>query len=431
MIPGGPMLEEIDHERKPRIFLCHAHEDKERVKELYHRLKKAGYHPWLDKYDLLPGQNWRVEIRKILSDRNNLVVVCLSNNSITKRGTVQREIKWALDLLEEMPDGAIYLIPARLERCQVPEQLEDLHWADLFEPDGFEYLVRSLAFELGRRQPPAEPEKVKAPDIETVKQQPPPKPARQPFEPELIHIPAGEFLMGSDPSKDKLARDKEQSQHTVHLPDYYIARTPVTNAQYLTFVQATGHSTPAHWQRGKPPKRKEDHPVVHVSWHDAMAYCNWLTDATGKAYHLPSEAEWEKAARGTDGRIYPWGDEPPDEGRCNFGESMPKIVGSIFSSNTSRVGLYSPQGDSPYGCVDMAGNVREWTSSVYNSYPYDPKDGREDPKALGERVSRGGAFNGYVRNVRCAYRYEDYPSYRSYSIGFRLVIAPGFFNSEL
>ncbi len=414
---------------KPRIFLCHASEDKERVKELYHQLKEAGYSPRLDKYDLLPGQNWRVEIRKMLGDHNNLVVVCLSNSSVTKRGTVQREIKWALDLLEEMPEGAIYLIPARLERCQVPERLKDLHGVDLFEPDGFEYLTRSLDFEIANRKPPAEPGKVKAPDVETSKQPAPPKPtlstpAPQPIEPELIHIPAGEFLMGSDPDKDKYARDDEQPQHTVYLPEYYIAKTPVTNAQYAAFVEATGHGEPSHWPGDKPPTNKADHPVVGVSWHDAMAYCRWLGEATGKAYRLPSEAEWENAARGTDGRIYPWGNEWNTR-RCNVREEGP--------SDTTPVEMYSPQGDSPYGCVDMAGNVWEWTLNLWGKseddpdfkYPYNPQDGQEDLEADNEilRVLRGGSWYNSQSDARCASRDRLLPiGKRSYD-GFRLCVA--------
>jgi formylglycine-generating enzyme required for sulfatase activity len=330
---------------------------------LYDKLRAAGYHPWLDKHDLLPGQDWRAEIRRIIRDPDTLVVVCLSANSITKRGTVQREIKWALDVREELPPGTIYLIPARLEDCQVLEELSGLHWVDLFEADGFEYLTRSLDFQIGKRKIPAEPERVEpALDLEVTSQPVPPdsgpvaaKP--QLTEPELIHVPAGEFLIGSDPDKGRSAFDDEQPQHRLHLPDYYIARTPVTNAQYLAFVQATGHRNPRHWEGGNPPKGKEDHPVVHVSWDDAVAYCNWLAEATGKTYRLASEAEWEKAARGADGRIYLWGDDPPDGERCNFDGNV---------GDTTPVGRYSPQGDSAYGCVDMAGNVWEWTLSIYD-----------------------------------------------------------------
>jgi len=239
---------------------------------------------------------------------------------------------------------------------------------------------------------------------------------RKPFEPELILIPAGEFLMGSDPSRDEEARDDEQPQHTVYLADYYIARTPVTNAQYAPFVEATLRELPRHWENREPPAGREDDPVVYVTWYDAMAYCRWLAEATGKIYRLPSEAEWEKAARGTDGRIYPWGDEAPDESRCNFND---------LRTGTTPVGQYSPKGDSPYGCVDMAGNAWEWTRSLHQGYPYDPGDGRESPDAGSIRVLRGGSFYSYERGVRCAYRHRFYPDLTDGSSGFRVIVAPG------
>jgi formylglycine-generating enzyme required for sulfatase activity len=222
--------------------------------------------------------------------------------------------------------------------------------------------------------------------------------------------------MGSDPGKDENACGNEQPQHTLHLPEYYIAKTPVTNAQYAAFVEATGQEPPKHWKGGKPPRGKEDHPVVTVTWHDAMAYCQWLAKVTGKPYRLPSETEWEKAARGTDGRMWPWGDEPPDENRCNSAN---------YVGDTTPVGQYSPGGDSPYGCVDMAGNVWEWTRSVYKDYPYYPEDGREDPKAGGIRVLRGGTFYDLQGVVRCASRARDYPDLWLNGLGFRLVVAPG------
>ncbi len=386
-------------EHKPRIFLCHASDDKARVKKLYHQLKDAGYHPWLDKEDLLPGQSWWAEIKRIISDPYNLVVICLSCNSVTKRGTVQREIKRALDVLEEMPEDTIYLIPARLERCEVPERLAKLHWVDLFEPDGFEKLRQAIDFELGRRERPS-----------------------QPFEPEMILIPAGEFLMGSDPKKDKYAFDNEQPQHPLYLPDYCIAKTLVTNAQYLAFVQATGYEKPRHWNRGKLPHRREDHPVVWVTWHNAVAYCNWLAETTGKRYRLPSEAEWEKGARGTDGRIYSWG-PGWDAKRCNTRESS---IGE-----TTPVGTHS-DGTSPYDLLDMAGNVWEWTRSLWGKdweepdfkYPYNPDDGRENLEAGGDvlRVARGGSWLNSQRAARCAYRGRDGPVLLNDDIGFRVCL---------
>ncbi len=368
-------------QQEPRIFLCHAHEDKERVRDLYHQLKEAGYHPWLDEEDLLPGADWRFEIRRAIRS-SKLFLACLSKESIDKQGYVQKEIKIALDVLDEMPEGKIYLIPVRLEACTVSDRLGSRQWVDLFAPRGFEKLTRALDYELGPR-PPA------------------------PIEPELVHILAGEFLMGSDPKKDKDAYDEEQPQHTVYLPEYYIAKTPVTNAQYAVFAKITNRRT--------PPGGKEHHPVVDVSWRDAMAYCQWLAEATGKAYRLPSEAEWEKAARGTDGRIWPWGNEPPDENRCNFGMKV---------GDTTPVGQHSPQGDSPYGCVDMAGNVWEWTSSLYKGYPYDPEDGREEQEGSGDRTLRGGSWGYDLRGARVSVRDNYHPDGFGNLVGFRVVVAP-------
>jgi formylglycine-generating enzyme required for sulfatase activity len=241
----------------------------------------------------------------------------------------------------------------------------------------------------------------------------------QPSEPEMVLIPAGEFLMGSDPQKDKYAEDNEQPQHTLYLPDYYLAKTPVTNAQYAAFVQVTGHAPPRHWKsERKPPRGKEEHPVVWVTWHDAVAYCDWLAEVSGKPYRLPSEAEWEKGARGSDGRIYPWGNRW-DAKRCNSYEGG--------KGDTTPVGTY-PQGASPYGLLDMAGNVWEWTRSVYKDYPYDPADGREDldaPDSI-SRGLRGGAFSHDERSVRCTCRSRLNPDLPYENIGFRLVVASGF-----
>ncbi|MGC9393874.1 MAG: SUMF1/EgtB/PvdO family nonheme iron enzyme [Anaerolineae bacterium] len=238
---------------------------------------------------------------------------------------------------------------------------------------------------------------------------------RLPFEPELILIPAGEFLMGSDPKKDKSADSDEQPRHTLYLPGYWIAKTPVTNAQYAAFVKATGHKAPQHWENGTIPAGKDTHPVVYISWDGAMAYCQWLAEATGKPYTLPSEAEWEKAARGTDGRLYPWGNTF-DKSKCN--------VYASGIGETTPVDRY-PQGASSYGVLDMAGNVCEWTCSQYKAYPYDPADGREDVSASARRVVRGGAFGNNGWGARCACRSYWGPDDDGRGRGFRVVVAGG------
>lgn len=231
---------------------------------------------------------------------------------------------------------------------------------------------------------------------------------------EPVYVPAGEFLMGSDPKKDKNAHENEQPQHRLFLPDYYIAKTPVTNTQYAAFVQAAGHRLPEHWKDKEAPQGKENHPVVYIHWRDAVAYCRWLAQATGKSYRLPTEAEWEKAARGTDGRIYPWGDEW-DARRCNASE------GGL--GETTPVGAY-PEGASPYGALDMVGNAWEWCSTIWedNPYPFRVQDewiatylDRTDAC----RVLRGGVFYAAASWMRCAAR--PWPS-RSKDRGFRVAL---------
>jgi formylglycine-generating enzyme required for sulfatase activity len=194
-----------------------------------------------------------------------------------------------------------------------------------------------------------------------------------------------------------------------------MGKYPVTNAQYAAFVAAIGHSTPDHWQGNQPPSELANHPVVNVTWHDAGAFCAWLSEQLGGTVRLPSEAEWEKAAKGNqDNRQYPWGDEEPDENRCNFENN----VGS-----TTTVGMY-PMGISPYQCHDLSGNVSEWTSSVYTDYPYTLGDRRENADANGLRVMRGGAFPFSPDDAHCASRSRFDPDLRDRSFGFRLC-APG------
>jgi len=241
-------------------------------------------------------------------------------------------------------------------------------------------------------------------------------------EPVWVEVPAGEFWMGGEGEYDG------KPVHRVHLERFHIARVPVTNTQYQFFVETTGHSAPKHWEDGRPPRGLESHPVVYVSWYDALAYCRWLSEVTGKAITLPSEAQWEKAARGDkDKREYPWGDEW-DETKCNSRE--------LDLGGTTPVGIF-PEGASPYGCLDMVGNVWEWTTSLWGlwtgkgaelqfGYPYDPMDGRENLEAGDDmlRVVRGGSFLDSRGFARCAYRDWNLPDYRNGLDGFRVVVSP-------
>ncbi|MDH4137658.1 MAG: formylglycine-generating enzyme family protein, partial [Anaerolineae bacterium] len=241
-----------------------------------------------------------------------------------------------------------------------------------------------------------------------------------------IYIPAGPFTMGSSPRhvQELIEMDNsdvysaEAPQHEVNLQGFYIARYPVTNVEYQAFLQATGRPVPFRdddWSRPFSwdpdtrtyPEGKGEHPVVLVSWHDAQAYCDWLGG------RLPTEAEWEKAARGTDGREWPWGNTW-QTGRCNTEESG--IQG------TTPVSQFAPRGDSPYGVSDMAGNTWEWCSSLLRPYPYRADDGREDMSAMGPRVLRGGALGMERWVARCAFRNSTNAGDYGFTIGFRVVL---------
>lgn len=244
---------------------------------------------------------------------------------------------------------------------------------------------------------------------------PAPSPSAARLKIEWCHVPAGYFLMGSTNSDPK-ARDDEKPQHRVYLSGYWISKYPITNAQYRQFVQAIGHRQPDHWQKGYP-QDKQDHPVVYVSWSDAVAFCQWASGRTGQTVRLPTEAEWEKAARGTDGRIYPWGDRW-QTGRCNNQDAG--------INGTTPVGQY-PAGASPYGMQDMAGNVWEWTSTIWGyNYPYQADDGRENPDSADKwHIMRGGSWWNEAQSVRAAFRSHGRNDWLNFR-GFRVVVSAPF-----
>lgn len=224
---------------------------------------------------------------------------------------------------------------------------------------------------------------------------------------ELIRVPAGEFLMGSDPARDTYAQPAERPQHRVRVSEFFISRTLVTwrdFARYRTALRVAGPEI---------PPGHELHPVTQVSWDDAVAFCNWMS-GPGWMYRLPTEAEWEKAARGTEGQLFPWGDAWGDE-RANADHRH---------TGTTPVGAYSPAGDSPYGLQDMLGNVWEWCKDWYDADTYALSQVIQDPigPTVGDgAVIRGGAFDSPRRHARVAARNWDYPFKRRSNIGFRVV----------
>jgi formylglycine-generating enzyme required for sulfatase activity len=246
--------------------------------------------------------------------------------------------------------------------------------------------------------------------------------AIQPYEPETVYIPGGPFLMGRDAGAG--APDYETPQHLVVLPPYRIGKYPVTNRQYAEFVRQSSRAVAPEmgWQGQRPQPDRLDHPVTGVTWYEALAYCEWLSAQTKRRYSLPTEAQWEKAARGVDGRLYPWGDAwQPD--RSQQGKSK-----------AGEVGAWPAQ--SVYSIFDLVGNIQQWTCSLWGEKRFEPDpqyrypwsdEGRNDLQAnrLVRRVVRGGSFNDQENVQTCAARRSSLPEDRGAPparYGFRVVM---------
>lgn len=239
----------------------------------------------------------------------------------------------------------------------------------------------------------------------------------------MVYIPAGEFTMGSNDGEDD-----EKPPHQVYLDAYWMGKTEVTVKQYMKFVNETKNYYPEWLEKGSEYNvetgtddlykklgsalKGDNYPIVGISWHEASAYCDWLSKKTGFHFKLPTEAQWEKSALGTDGCEYPWGNQEPDKYLANFYRNIGK---------TSPVGSY-PVGASPFGLLDMAGNAREWCSDCYNPdyYKNAPKNNPAGPEGGSDRVVRGGSWGSDARYLRCANRNYDGPSDRYFYLGFRL-----------
>jgi formylglycine-generating enzyme required for sulfatase activity len=260
------------------------------------------------------------------------------------------------------------------------------------------------------------------------------------LEQEMVLVKSGQFIRGSKP-EDKSAEVSEQPQGKVYMKAFYIDKYEVTNAMYKKFVDAKSHTPPRHWVDGEIPFGKENYPVVYVSWSDAVQYCNWLSeqaklkpayskkgetwkfDPQADGLHLPTEAEWEKAARGDEGFVYPWGADF-DKLKCR--NALSNIRDLTFANDYET-------GKSPYECHNMSGNVSEWVNDWYDwrYYRQDPppernptgpdeseKDSQGNPK-FPYKVVRGGSWGDFAEDLRCAMRSSYPPDYTSFRIGFR------------
>jgi formylglycine-generating enzyme required for sulfatase activity len=476
--------------RPLKVFICHSKVDAPAAQELFFFLNDREASPWLDSKSLIGGQYWRQEITQEIN-LSDAIVICLSKNSLNKEGFIQTEIKYALEKAKEVPKGNIFIIPVKLEECEVPAELQEYHWVNLFEPDGYERLLRSLqtrAKQLaGITVPRSDPmpkleakreasnskveEKPGRKPVSAAENQPkpvtPPKKVEQKKPPvvtttprkrswwviaipvlvllvlaavyyfptatpatnetateagittggtqlsptrdsddgmDLIHIPAGNFTMGSDDGSDA------SPAHVVFISSFRMDEHEVTNAQYLRCVNAGRCQPPSSAQSSTRSayynnSTYANYPVINVSWNDAQAYCTWA------GRRLPTEAEWEKAARGVNALPFPWGSDTPTDAFLNYNRR---------SGDTVRVST-KLSGISPYGLYDMAGNVAEWVNDWYleSYYGGSPASDPAGPASGGLRVLRGGSWASSLNDVHAYARLAFSPENRNNTIGFR------------
>jgi formylglycine-generating enzyme required for sulfatase activity len=379
---------------------------------------------WIDHRDIMPGEKW-VNAMFNAVEQSKVMVLVFSANA-NRSQWVEDEITYALD-------EKIRIIPFRVDNVSPQGALRVLkvrcQWIDAGQPirqEDLNRLVKAVHTYL-------EKDMEKPGDVSDVESK-----AKKVYKNEkgfqeidfgdgiiMVYIPPGKFEMGSNDY------DNEKPLHSVYLDGYWMGKYEVTVKQFGLFVKDTDYVTQAErsggaytfigviWEKKeginwKSPgfEQEDNHPVVCVSWIDAMKYCKWVSRKKGLTFRLPTEAQREKAARGTDGRKYPWGDPKPDETLANFNFKI---------SKTTPVNLY-PKGASPYGLLDMAGNVLEWCSDWYDEkyYKSSPDINPAGPDGGSDRVIRGGGWGNYARYMRCANRYDYGPTNRNVFLGFRL-----------
>src|SRR5262245_44128044 len=309
-----------------RIFISYAREDQQRVEAIYHALVAAGFHPWLDREHILPGQRWEPIIEQALK-RSDFALVCLSATSINKRGFLQKEIKQALEHAERMLEDDVWLIPARLDDCEVPDSLSTIQWVDLFEQHGFDELLRAIEFQLkrlGRTPPSAQTGRSKPQPQTQPKSEPPPKTTdgsifefvtvkvdeggkvinRQTGQArcfieglsydvklEMVEIAGGEFWMGSTDADAQAAFNDAKRYWEEAKQEWYTNETPRHRVAVSPFFMSKHSVTQAQWMEvmGNLPEisgdlRGDDRPVVMVSWEEAVEFCQELSRRTKQKY---------------------------------------------------------------------------------------------------------------------------------------------------
>ena len=450
-----------------KVFISYAREDRKTALKLYHDLKKAGLNPWLDLKNLLPGQNWQRHIELAIKS-SDFFIALLSNNSVSKKGYVQKELKKALDILDEYPHGEGFVIPVRLDECLPDnEKLENLHWADLF--DDYDHCLEQIIYAMNAQYTQDNKKHVISSDetskknvSDTNKTDSETTKIESITQMEFVRIQAGCFWMGQTEAERKQIIDvygkdyydrydykDELPRHEVCVDGFWLAKYPVTVGQFQQFVKASGYETDAEkkgasytwkeskWQEVKGINWKnpgfeqtDEHPAVCLSWNDGVALAKWLSKNNEGTIRLPTEAEWEYACRaGTDTARF-WGDDPSQA--CQYANvrdlTANKQLKQKYFHNcddgyvfTSPVGTFLPN---PWGLFDMLGNVWEWTVDTYDEKAYE-KHKRDNPimesGGASFRVLRGGSWNVFPASVRCAARGRIRPTVSFANTGQRLL----------
>ncbi len=393
-------------ESEAKVFISYAKEDYTIARRLYNDLKKAGVKPWLDDEDLLPGQNWKLAIKKAIESSTHCLVL-LSSKSVSKRGYVQNEFKLALDVLDECSDDDIYIIPVRVDDCEPGyDRLRDLHWVDLFQ--SYEKSLKKILRVFGAGEETLNKEARESDEIYT--RSIPDVITSEKSGYELVRIPGGVFMMGS-PADEKGRWDRESPLHEVQVPEFCMGRYPVTIEEYERYLAANSNaSDPPDWSdlRFNQPGQ----PVIGVSWEDAKRYAAW------SGLHLPSEAQWEYACRAGSETRYYTGDSEADLDRAGwYEENSGDRLHPVGEKEPNACGLY-----------DMHGNVWEWVEDDFHEdYSNAPSDGSawvDNPRGS-DRVLRGGGWYYPARNCRTANRVRNLPAFRNRCVGFRLARPPG------
>jgi formylglycine-generating enzyme required for sulfatase activity len=412
------------------VFVSYASTDRDFAQRLVTDLQTAGAEVWWDVKEIDEG-DFLQRINAALQHCRWFVLV-LTPHAIASEW-VNIEVNAAIHRRKQgFMDGVLPVLATPVQAGTIPPVWDNLHRYDAVRNYQAEVgrLLSTLGLSLAPVQEPA-PQAPVQPAPPTHNAPPdrfPPRLAELGFRvdflngaevilPPLCDVPAGPFLMGSDPHKDKAADKSERPQQWVTLGAFAIGAYPVTVAEYAGFVRS-GYAEPnmllsIGWK--KQLVERLDHPVVNIKWQDAVAYAAWMAQQTGQPWRLPTEAEWEKAARWDaatgSARIYPWGDTFYAS-RANIAESN--------TGKTTPIGSY-PAGASPYGALDMAGNVWEWTSSLYTPYPYNASDGRERLDAKTNRVMRGASWGNVRVEARAALRLNGVPGRGLDADGFRLA----------